>query len=56
MLKNGSVCGRIAEAKTYENNAVIPDYKLGAYGWEKERSYFNNFSYRAEAKGGNWYT
>jgi hypothetical protein len=30
---------------------VIPDYKFRADGWEKERSYFNNFSYRAEAKG-----
>jgi alpha(1,3/1,4) fucosyltransferase len=30
---------------------VIPDYIFGADGWETERSYFHNFSYRAEVKG-----
>ncbi len=49
MLKNGSV--EFLRIKLMKTMLVIPDYKFGAYGWEKERSYFNNFSYRAEAKG-----
>jgi hypothetical protein len=51
VLKKGQYMVELLRIKLMKTMLVIPDYKFGEYGWEKERPYFDNFSYRAEAKG-----
>lgn len=42
---------QLLRLKVMKTMLVVPDYKFDGNNWEAERSYFENFSYRAEAKG-----